>query len=141
MAAKDKLPATIRQVVEKVGKPVTSEDIDAIGKLREIEERRKRHRTIVGAWKQQQEEDRKMRKTFATWLMVVMSVQIIGINIIFILMRLGFLKVEPWTANTFVMSVFAEVSALVLLVVKYLFPTTSDKILDLIDRFRNKDQK
>jgi hypothetical protein len=39
------------------------------------------------------------------------------------------------------MAVFAEISALVLLVVKYLFPATSDKILELIDRFRTKDER
>ena len=49
------------------------------------------------------------------------------------------LTFEQWTANTFLMAVFAEISALVLLVVKYLFPVTTDKILELIDRFRGKE--
>ncbi len=38
------------------------------------------------------------------------------------------------------MAVFAEVSALVLLVVKYLFPAPSDKILELIGLFKSKEQ-
>ena len=146
MATKEKLPAKIQQVaeqvgVQEVGEPVTSEQIDAIGKLQDIQERGKHLRTIVNAWKQQQDQDRKMRKLYATWLMIAMSTQVIGINVIFILIGCGVLKFEQWTTNTFLVSVFAEVSALVLLVVKYLFPATSDKILDLIDRFRAKDAK
>lgn len=141
MAAKDQLPATVQKVVEKIGKPVTSAEIDEIGKLQDIQERSRHHRTIINAWKQQQDQDRKMRKTYATWLMVAMSGQIVGINIIFILIGCGLLEFQRWTTNTFVMSVFAEVSAMALLVVKYLFPATSDKVLNLIDRFRTKDQK
>ena len=81
-----------------------------------------------------------MRKLYATWLMSADEVQVVAINVIVVLIGCGLLKFEPWTAKTFVMAVFAEVSALVLLVVKYLFPATSDKILDLIDRLA-KDQK
>ena len=141
MATHDELPATIKQVAEKVGKPLTSDEIADIGKLHDIQDRSKHHRTIVTAWKQQQEQDRKMRKIYATWLMIVMSCQIVGINTIFILIGCGVLTFDQWTTNTFVVSVFAEISALVLLVVKYLFPATSDKVLDLIDRFRVRDQK
>jgi len=141
MAAKDNLPATVQKVVEKIGKPVTSAEIDEIGKLQDIQERSRHHRTIINAWKQQQDQDRKMRKMYANWLMVAMSGQIVGINVIFILIGCGLLEFQQWTTNTFVMSVFAEVSAMALLVVKYLFPATSDKVLDLIDRFRTKDQK
>jgi hypothetical protein len=139
MASKEKLPATIQRVVEKIGKPVTSAEIDDLGKLHDIQERGRHNRTIINAWKQQQEQDRKMRKMYATWLMIALSIQMGGINIIFILIGCGLLKFEQWTTNTFVMAVFAEISAMVLLVVKYLFPATSDKVLELIDRFKTKD--
>ncbi len=36
------------------------------------------------------------------------------------------------------MAVFVEISALVLLVVKYLFPQTSDKVLERIDRLKRE---
>ena len=38
------------------GAPVTSEQVDAIGKLQDIRERGRHHRTIVNAWKQQQDQ-------------------------------------------------------------------------------------
>lgn len=131
MADQEKRPATVGKSVQTISDPVA--DIDTL-------ERVKHHRTIVNAWKQQQEQDRKMRGMYATWLMRVTTGQIIGINIIFVLIGLGFLKYDPWAANTFVMAVFAETSVMAVLVVKYLFPATSDKTRDLIDRFRVKDQ-
>ena len=81
-----------------------------------------------------------MRKRYANWLIGTMSVQVVVINLIFVLIGCGVLKFEPWTANTFVMATFAEISTLILLVVKYLFPATTDRIIDLIDRFQNKDE-
>jgi hypothetical protein len=139
--AKDQLPAEIQQAIKdagvaEVGPEVTREQIDKFGKLQDIQERTRHHRTIVRVWKQQQDQDRMMRKMYASWLMGAMSVQVVAINIIFMLIGCGVLKFEQWTANTFVMATFAEISALVLLVVKYLFPATTDRILDLIDRFK-----
>ena len=143
MMAVKKPSARIRQAAEKVGavdvsEPMTSEQIDDFAKLQDIRERLKHHRTIVSAWKQQQEQDRKLRKLYANWLMCAMSAQVIAINIIFVLIGCGILKYEQWTANTFVMATFAEISALVLLVVKYLFPAGTEKVRDLIDQFKAK---
>ncbi len=125
--AKDQLPANIQQAIKaagvvEVGGEVTSEQVDNLGKLKDIQERARHRRTIVTAWKQQQDQDRKMRKTYANWLIGAMSVQVVAINVIFVLIGCGVLKFEQWTANTFVTATFAEISALVLLVVKYPFP-------------------
>lgn len=79
MTAQDKPSASDQKAVKKIGKPVTSEEIDEFGKLKDINERSRHHRTIINAWKQQQDQDRKMRKMYATWLMVAMSGQIAGI--------------------------------------------------------------
>jgi hypothetical protein len=112
-------------------------DEDALDQLRENKERRRHQSAIINAWRQQQTQDREMRRVYANWLMLVMSGQIAAINIIFILIGCGLLKFEPWTANVFITAVFVEIASLVLLVVKYLFPATTDKILDLIDRFKH----
>jgi hypothetical protein len=116
--------------------PPEKVDEDLLDQLRENKERRRHQSAIINAWKQQQTQDREIRRVYANWLMVVMSLQIVVINVIFILIGCGLLKFEQWTANVFITAVFAEISALVLLVVKYLFPATADKILDLIDRFK-----
>jgi hypothetical protein len=143
MAGKSKLPAPIQDLADRFGvqeidEPITREQVRSYGALQDIRERVRHHRTFVAAWRQQQDQDRKMRKLYANWLMIAMSVQVVAINVIFVLMGSGTLKFEQWTANTFIITVFAEISALVVLVVKYLFPATADRTLDLIDRFGNK---
>lgn len=70
---------------QEIGAPVTSDQIDAIGKLQDIQERGRHHRTIIKAWKDQQEQDRKLRKWCANWLMGAMCLQVIAIYIIFVL--------------------------------------------------------
>ena len=75
--AREKLPAQIQEIIEKqgvveVGDPVTSDDINNLGKLSDIQERLKHHRTIINAWKQQQDQDKKMRKLYANWLIGAM---------------------------------------------------------------------
>ncbi len=75
-----------------------------------------------------------MRRQYANWLILAMGFQILAINVVFILIGCKVLVFEQWTANTFIMSVFAEVAALVLLVVKYLFARPDDTLLKLAGR-------
>lgn len=127
------LPDALRALVKDIGRPVTSADVDTYGRLKEIHDRSYRVRVIVKAWKDQQTQDRKMREQYARWLMLAMAVQAVIVNVAFVLMGFGLLTVEPWTARTFIMAVFAEIAALVLLVVKYLYTPSTDKILDYLD--------
>jgi hypothetical protein len=129
---------TIRQ---QTPDPPEQVDEDLLDQLRENKERRRHQSAIINAWKQQQTQDRAMRRVYANWLMAVMSLQIVVIHVVFVLIGCGVLKFEPWTANVFITAVFAEISAMVLLVVKYLFPATTDKILDLIDRFKGQGSR
>jgi len=61
--------------------------------------------------------------------MVALAAQAIVINIVFVLMGSRLLSVEPWTARTFILSVFGEIAGMVLIVVKYLFTPSSEQIL------------
>src|SRR4051812_1168095 len=71
-------------------------------------DRRRHHATIISAWRQQQAQDRAMRRTYARWLMTVLSIQLVVIHVIFALIGYGVLKFEAWTANVFITAVFAE---------------------------------
>jgi hypothetical protein len=137
MAAKTDLPKELQALVEDVGRPVTSDDIDVYRELQRIKDETFRLRTVLRAWKDQQAQDRKLRSRYATWLMIAMGIQMLVVNVVYILMGCGILSYEQWTANTFIMGVFAEVAALVLLIVKYLFTPASDKILDLMKGQKN----
>jgi hypothetical protein len=57
-------------------------------------------------------------------------------NTVFVLIGAGLLKFEAWVTNVFVVSVFGEVTGLVLIVVKYLFPQSVSKVLELLERLK-----
>ena len=126
-------PLPLKDRVRNTSGPVTPEDIAAYGKPREIQDRGHRLRAIAKAWKDQQTQDRKLREKYAHWLMIALAIQAILVNALFILLGTGILTGEPWTARVFIMAVFGEIAALVLLVVKYLFAAPSDTILKYLD--------
>jgi hypothetical protein len=122
------LPEEAQRSVARIGKRVTPEDVDDYVRKKETRDRSHYLRTWVTAWKEQQAEERKMRKSYASWLLRLMTGQILAINAIFILMGCGLLTVERWAASTFIVASFAEVAGLILIVVKYLFPTSSSQL-------------
>ncbi len=131
--SRPQVPENLKALVADVGGPVSSADVDTYGKIREIHDRSHQIRTIVSAWKEQQKQDRELRARYARWLMGAMAVQASLINVIFVLMGCGLLSFESWTARTFIVSVFGEIAALVLMVVKYLFTPSSASILQFLE--------
>jgi hypothetical protein len=127
-----RLPETLRSLVKSIDTPVSSDEIDTYARLRDVEDRSHRVRTILDAWSNQQTHDRNMRQRYASWLAWIMSAQLLVLNVVFVLIGTGTLKLQEWTVNLFVISVFGEIVGLTIIVVKYLFPTTSDKLLDLL---------
>ncbi len=143
MAKKPQLqvPDNLKSLVQDVGQPVSSSDLDSYGKLRQIQDRSHQVRTIVKAWKDQQAQDRTMRERYANYLIAAMGIQALTVNVVFVLMGCGVLSFEPWTARTFIMAVFAEIAAMVLIVVKYLFTPSSDKVLQFLDEKKTTTAK
>lgn len=131
--ATPQLPEALRAKVAEIGRSISPDDIDAYGKLREIRDRSHRVRAFVKAWKDQQTQDRRLREKYAHWLMIAMAVQAVVVNAAFVLLGLGVLALEPWTARVFITAVFGEIAALVLVVVKYLFTPSGDTILKYLD--------
>ncbi len=72
--------------------------------------------------------------------MIALAVQAVVVNVAFVLLGLGALAVEPWTARVFILAVFGEIAALVLLVVKYLFTPSGDTILKYLDERKPKER-
>ena len=136
MNAQQQLPENLRRLVEKVEAPVQPAELDAYSKLKDLENRSYHLRTIVDAWGNQQTQDRKLRSGYSWWLAWVLSLQLCLVNVVFILIGTGNLHYERWVTNTFVISVFGEVTSLVLIIVKYLFPQSSGKVLELLERLK-----
>jgi hypothetical protein len=126
------VPEDLKNLVEDVSNPLALSDVDSYGKLREIQDRSHQIRTIVKAWKDQQIQDRRMRERYANYLIAAMGLQTLVVNVVFVLIGVGMLTFEPWTARTFIMAVFAEIAAMVLIVIKYLFTPSSDKVLQFL---------
>jgi len=120
--------------IAKVGPQVTSKDIDSYGKFRDIENKALKLQRLLKTWTAQQEAERKLRKTYATWLLVALSAQVVLINLAFFLLGLKVLNVEVWVANTFIIAVFTELASMTWFVVKYLFPKDSQGLLNLIEK-------
>jgi len=101
------------------------------------------YRSLVRAWKGQQDADRKMREVYARRLIWLLIGQVIAINVTFLLLGwkvFGF-TIEPWTARTFVVTAFLEVASLVLIVAKNLFPPSSNRALELIGRLDAREER
>ena len=120
--------------VASVGDPVTSDEIVTYRQLREIEDRSYQLRTIVGAWETQQAQERMLRRSYAGWLLVLLFFQVIVINVVFFLIGLKYLIVEEWLAKTFIIAVFAEIAAMTLVVVRYLFPRVVADFRNVIEK-------
>ena len=90
--------------------------------------------TIFSHWKTEADEVRNARKPVAYWLLGAMISQGILADVAFFLLGLGYLQVDEWTARIFIMSVFAELAAMVFFIVKYLFSRTDRDLLNLIEK-------
>lgn len=128
------IPKTIRERVVEVRGPVTSGDIDSYGRLREIEDRSYKLRTVLDAWERQHSEERVLRKRYANTLLVAAFVQLFLINLAFFQIGRGNIVIEQWVAATFITGVFGEIVGVALIVTRHLFPEATKDVLQLIEK-------
>jgi len=128
------IPDTLKSRVVGVGGEVRPEDVDVYGRLREIEDKSYKLRTVLEAWERQQSEERALRQGYAKKILIALFVQMGLVNIAFFAMGFGWLAVEQWVANTFILAVFGEIGAMALIVIKYLFPEVGMDVLGLIEK-------
>jgi hypothetical protein len=131
---KTDLTESIKELVTTIAEPVTSDDIDTYRQLREIEDRSYKLRTIIGAWERQQGEERKLRRSYAGWLLFLLFLQVILVNAGFLLVGLKYLIIEEWVAKTFIIAVLGEIAGMTLVVVRYLFPKGANNFPNIIEK-------
>lgn len=128
-AALDSVPAP----VVTLGKDVTPDDVDALIRLHEGGERLQQLRTVLAAWKQQQDQERSLRETYAKLLIGTLIGELALLFTGFVLVASGVLAhAAPWMAGSFLVAGLAQSSALVLAVIKYLFPEKSSDVSRLL---------
>jgi len=134
MEATVDIPQPLRARVTEVGREVLPEDVDTWRRLREIEDKSLKVRTILQAWERQHKEERALRRTYAKYLLVALFVQVAFVNMFLIALGMGWFKVEQWVANIFVVSVFGEIAGCALIVVKYLFPKVGTELFSILEK-------
>ena len=120
------------QSISEIGAPVSSEELDAYKFITEVDDKSLKINTILSTWSNQQNEERKIRKVFALALLICLFFQIIIINTTFFLIGFNVLIISQWLANTFILAVFAEIVSMSYIVLKYLFPRSSNELVSLI---------
>lgn len=128
------VPSAVREKVLAIGASVSQDEIEVYGRYQEIADRSAKLRTVLEAWERQHTEERQMRQRYARWLLAGMFVQMALVNFAFFAIGWGWLQVDPWVANSFILAVFGEISGMVLFVVKYLFPKVSSDVLATIEK-------
>ena len=126
------LPDHLRSLVTDVGDPITPDDLQVYERLQDVSDRSYKLRTIVDAWGGQNTEERKMRRQFASAILIALFFQILIVNVSFFLIGLGILEVTEWVAQTFIISVFGEIVGMTMLVLRYLFPKIGSDVLELL---------
>jgi len=124
-----------KEKVLSIGEPLTnSGQIDDYERLEGIRNRSQKLQIILTTWETQQTEERNLRKTYAKWLLIALFTQIVLINAAFFLIGFGFMVVERWVATIFIVAVFFEISALLLVIVNYLFPKVGSELIKLLEK-------
>jgi len=131
----DELPFSenVRDKV-KVLEPVQPADMAEWHKLQEALDKSHKLRAVVQSWQEQQNAERPLRTKFAWGLFWLAFIQVLALFLFAFLLGFKVIEVQEWVAVTFLLGVFAETIALVLIVTKYLFPERSQQVLETIEK-------
>lgn len=122
----------VSQYIETVKDDVQTLSVDDRVKIEQQNNNNYKVKTIVSSWEQQQNSDRFMRNGYAKVLMCVLAIQLLVINIIFVLIGVKVLFYEQWVINVFIISVFGEIASMVVIIVRYLFIPVGKDMINLI---------
>ena len=129
----EELPAIPTEDVS-VEKLRTSKAVERHERIESVKIRRQKIDLVLDLWKKESDEVKSARKWFAYPLLFALFVQGLLADVVFVLLGLDVLRVDEWTARVFIMSVFAELAAMVFFIVKYLFSRTDRDLLSLIEK-------
>ena len=129
------------KAVVAIGDPLTSEQLDAAERITAIQDESWALHEVIGAWRQQQDSERDLRRSYATWMFGALLVEsAVASTIIFLL---GFSKItlDRWVADVFFVAVFGQVATCLVTITKYLFPIgAGEKLLVTLLERRNPER-
>ena len=134
MADSNSLESALRDHGVQLGSTVAPEEVDTHIRATEASDRSYRLRTIVNEWSIQQREDRSLRRLYANWILGFLGFELVFVAASFLLIGFGGIVVTESLSEVFIGSVFLQVISVAAVVVKYLFPDTSTRFLDLLEK-------
>ena len=121
-----------QQVITKVDTTDTRNMNDLI-KIQEASDKSYKLHSLLNSWIIQQSEERKLRKLYAICFIIFLGIQLLSLIIAFFLIGSQIITISNTQFSAFFISVFGEITALALIVTKYLFPQHDDvRILELM---------
>lgn len=109
-------------------------DIDVQERLQGIRARYYKLETLLETWKQDQKAERWLRGGYAVALLLILLLELGFVATFAVYIGVGKFNVSPWIANGFILGALGQIITMVNMVMKYLFPAQSTKLLDMIDK-------
>jgi hypothetical protein len=134
------LPQSLTARTAGVPRPIRPGDVSADEwvKISDARMRRDMVDRVLDKWGQQQDEDRKLRRFVAIWLLGLMTVEVGVLFVAFLVLTYvpPSIEINQWLASSFVVGVFGQVAAMAFAVIGYLFPKTQTRrdALDVLDK-------
>lgn len=85
------------------------------------------------------QKDNQLKGKYGFTLIVILIVQLIIINVVFILVGCGILNYTQFTINLYVSACILEITALITIIVKYLFSNSKNEVNSMVREYINKD--
>ncbi len=94
--------------------------------------------TALEAWQEQQNHERELRKTYAKWVFILITFQIIAIFFLVVFDGLAWINIRENIVKILLPSALGEIFGMGFLVVKYLFSNPNKKLFDILPYNKEK---
>lgn len=95
---------------------------------------------VVSSFCENISSDIKIKKKYSVILIIVLAVQFVALDLIFVAVGAGWLKYSDFTLNIFIGAIFLELIGLVAVIVKYLFKDNITESLRIIAHINDKEK-
>lgn len=93
---------------------------------------------VVKLFEENAKEDRELRRKYAKYLIIILAIELVFLNIIFILFGCGVLKYSEIVFDLFITGGIAEIFVLIKTIIKHLFKDNLTDALNTILETNNK---
>ena len=91
---------------------------------------------VLTIWKDEKKTEQRMKQGLSLGISIILVIQVIFINVIVWKIGKGEMDFDEWTIRLFITGIFAEIVALVKIVINNLFPKSGNKdFMDFINTF------